>query len=131
MIALHAFLVMDRLGAEDGEGELSQALFDAMFEDMDRNLRELGVGDLSVGKKIKALARKFYAAAAAMKHGLNEDDAILSAALRDDLLDGAIVDSGVLESLAVYMRSSVATLSEQPVSDLGRGDIRFPAPPTA
>lgn len=128
MIALHAFLVMDRLGREEDEGELSQALFDSMFEDMDRNLRELGVGDLSVGKKVKALARKFYAAAAALRNGLNEDDAILSAALQDDLLDGAIDDPRVLDNLTAYMRSSVVALSEQTAADLGRGEIHFPVP---
>ena len=61
LIALHAYIVMRRLKDIGEEGsQLSQDLFDIMFADMDKNIREMGVGDLSVGKKIKALAKSFY-----------------------------------------------------------------------
>lgn len=128
MIALHAFLLMDRLGMEEGEGELSQAVFDAMFDDMDRNLREMGVGDLSVGKKVKALARKFFATAAALRHGLNERDEALQAALKDDLLDGSVTDIRALEGLVAYVRDSVALLSSQKFESFADGKILFPTP---
>ena len=54
MLVLHAFLVIRRLqrGGDAGEA-LAQHLFDALIDDMDRSLREIGVGDLSVGKKVK------------------------------------------------------------------------------
>ncbi|WP_374466727.1 ubiquinol-cytochrome C chaperone family protein, partial [Ferrovibrio sp.] len=61
MIVLHSFLVMRRLRRIGAAAEpLSQQLFDLMFADMDSNLREIGVGDLSVGKKVKAMAQAFY-----------------------------------------------------------------------
>ena len=61
LITLHIFIVMHRLKelGEEG-GKLSQELFDVMFGDMDKNMREMGVGDLGVGRKIKALAKSFY-----------------------------------------------------------------------
>ncbi|MDP9096468.1 MAG: ubiquinol-cytochrome C chaperone [Pseudomonadota bacterium] len=56
MIGLYACLVIDRLRAEPSPGpELAQAVFDAMFSDMDHTLRELGVGDMSVGRKVRAM----------------------------------------------------------------------------
>lgn len=61
MISLFAFLVVDRCRADpDPRGPgLAQAVFDAMFADMDHNLREMGVGDLSVGKKVKVMWEAF------------------------------------------------------------------------
>ena len=50
---------MDNKKKEENE-ILSQKLIDIFFEDMDASLRELGVSDLSVGKKIKVLAENFY-----------------------------------------------------------------------
>ena len=60
-VALHVYLVLRRLkGDESGARKVSQKLFDVMFQNMDDSLRELGVGDLSIGKKIRKLAENFY-----------------------------------------------------------------------
>ena len=70
-VALHAALVMRRLRAEGEAGRATaQELFDLMFADLDINLRELGVGDLSVGKYVKRFARQFYARLAALETAL-------------------------------------------------------------
>lgn len=62
LIGLHAALVMRRLRAEGEAGRIvAQDLFDVMFADVDRNIREQGVGDLSVGKHVKAAAKTFLA----------------------------------------------------------------------
>ena len=42
------------------KSEISQELIDIFFQDLDNSLRELGVSDLSVGKKIKVLVENFY-----------------------------------------------------------------------
>ena len=54
MIVLHLFLVLDRMKGEDEK--FRQNLTDYFFMDMDRSLREIGVGDLSVGKKVRKMA---------------------------------------------------------------------------
>src|SRR3546814_20594470 len=59
MLVLHAHLLIRRLTAA-GAGELAQTLFDALFFDMDRSLRAMGVGDMSVGKRVKDMVRAFY-----------------------------------------------------------------------
>lgn len=57
VICIHMFMVLQRMKAHKKE---SQELFDYFFHDMDRSLREMGVGDLSVGKKIKSMLKLFY-----------------------------------------------------------------------
>ncbi|WP_291297014.1 ubiquinol-cytochrome C chaperone family protein [Elioraea sp.] len=61
MVSLFVFLLVDRARSEPvPEGPvLAQAVFDAMFADMDQNLREMGVGDLSVGRKVKVMWEAF------------------------------------------------------------------------
>ena len=54
LLLMHLWLVLRRLRAVEGESGLSQALFDRFCEDMDDNLREMGVGDLTVPKRMKA-----------------------------------------------------------------------------
>ena len=74
-IALHAIVVIRRLQREGDEGaELAQAVFDAMFRDMDVSSREMGVGDLAVGKRIKAMAQAFYGRAKAYGAALDGND---------------------------------------------------------
>ena len=66
LLALHVFLLLHRLGGAGREAKvLSQAVFDLMFSDMDQNLREMGVADVGVGRRIKAMATALYATAAA------------------------------------------------------------------
>src|SRR5436309_3467908 len=61
LICLHAFLYLHRLKPESAPaGEFGQMFFDAMFADFDRSLRELGTGDLSVGREVKKMAQSFY-----------------------------------------------------------------------
>ncbi len=54
MIALHAFIVLRRL--KDRRRDTAQELLEAMFDDMDRSLREMGAGDLGVGRRVKTMA---------------------------------------------------------------------------
>ncbi|MEE8145852.1 MAG: ubiquinol-cytochrome C chaperone family protein, partial [Kiloniellales bacterium] len=66
VLVLHVFLVMHRLKQDRGRtADLSQALFDILFQDMDESLRELGAGDMGIGRRIKAMAEGFYGRVAA------------------------------------------------------------------
>ena len=78
MIALHAFLLLRRLKAErQRTATLAQDFFDLMFADLDRNLREMGIGDTGIGKRVKAMAQSFYGRIAAYDAGLADGDAAL------------------------------------------------------
>ncbi len=125
LIVLHAFLVMDRLGRAAGQGATSQALFDAMFADMDRNLREMGVGDLSVGRKVKGLVRYFFAMSAACRDGLNRGDAVLRVAVEEYLYGGDAPAPAAVASVCAYLRACESKLEGQAEEDIARGQIRF------
>lgn len=128
MIVLHIFLVLHRLKEEPPERrELGQNLFDLLFLDFDRALRELGVGDLKVPKKIREMGRAFYGRVAAYDAALasSEPGALESAIARNVLADPR-ADAA---QLASYMRAAVADLAALPFETLAAGDIAFPVVP--
>lgn len=131
MIALHIFLVLHRLKREGGHGaRLAQDLFDLMFQDMDRNLRELGTGDLAVGKRIKALAKGLYGRIAAYQKGLAPDggDHRLEQALDRNVFSESESSPEVLTGLAGYLRREAESLAGQSYQDLAAGRLRFDPP---
>ncbi len=133
MIILHAFLLLRRLKKDHEQtAELAQELFDLMFADMDQNLREMGVGDLAVGKRIKGMAAAFYGRAAAYEAGLGANDSALEEALRRNLYRKARPEAGQLAAVAGYMRDESARLDGAGVDSLMAGNVVFgpaPAPP--
>lgn len=133
MIALHAFLVLRRLsgpGASTAETGMAQRVFDVMFADMDRNLREMGVGDLAVGAKIRAMLEAFYGRVAAYETGLAAaGDSVLADALARNLYRGATPMPGQLSQTAAYLRREAGGLTGNPAVRLLAGQISFGPPP--
>ncbi len=130
MIMLHSFLVIDRLSVEVGNSRgFAQRLFDEMFKDMDQSLREMGVGDLSVGKKIRKMAEAFYGRAEAYKVALNSMEGDDGAALQTVLARNVYstdAQTKVHDLLAQYVLQVHACLSRQHSDTITAGDIRFP-----
>lgn len=136
LLALHAFLVLHRLKRDRAEtAALAQRLFDTMFADMDRCLREMGAGDLGVGPRVKRMARGFYGRIAAYEAGLEAPPATqgregaLEAALRRNLYGTASATPARLAAMAAYVRREARALGEQPTSALLAGRVGFGAPP--
>ena len=130
LICLHAFLYLHRLKREQPQAApLGQRFFDAMFADFDRSLREMGTGDLSVGREINRMAQAFYGRVAAYEQGLTADDAALQAALARNLFGTAPPTAGRIEAMAGYLRGAAARLSRQAAADLLAGRISFGEPP--
>ncbi|NQV99456.1 MAG: hypothetical protein HQ483_07145 [Rhodospirillales bacterium] len=130
MIVLHAHILFSRLkdGGADQE-QLSQTVFDLMFADLDQNLREMGVGDIGVGKRIKAMAEAFYGRATAYADALKQaDDGDLIAALRRNLYRKSSPTEAQAAAAAHYVRTQVAQFSAQDLNDLQKGFISFYAP---
>src|SRR6185312_5553639 len=72
LLLLHLWMVLKHLAPKPAGTELSQALFDRFCEDMDGNLREMAVGDLTVPKKMRAFGEAFYGRAAAYDMALTD-----------------------------------------------------------
>ena len=127
LVSLHTFLVIQRLKREPAPGPaLAQAVFDAMFSDMDINLREMGVSDLSVGKRVKAMWDAFNGRANAYATALAADDRhALEAALARNLWRGAAPPHGSAAALRRITVAQVLCLDAQPMSALAGGAVRF------
>jgi len=125
MITIHAVLIMRRLKQGGGDArELSQALFDHMFADVDMNLREMGVGDMGMGRRIKKMAAGFFGRLEAYDEALAEDGAAaLTAALKRNLDKGNGITEAELARLAAYMRETSAAIEAMDLSRLLSGEV--------
>ena len=130
LIALHLFLLLHRLKRDHPESAaLAQAVFDRMFLDMDQSLREMGVGDLGVGPRVKTMIQGLYGRIAAYEAGLGQADGSLAAALRRNVYGTTDPAPEHLEALTAYVRRQVITLAEQGYEGLAAGDLIFGEPP--
>lgn len=128
MVVLHAFLVLHRLKGESEERrELGQALFDRLFFDFDRALREVGVSDTKVPRKIREMGEAFYGRVQAYDEALAADDpALLEQALARNVLSRPDADT---RRLADYVRRTAAAFAAVPYESFLAGDVAFPPPP--
>jgi cytochrome b pre-mRNA-processing protein 3 len=127
MIALHAVLVIRRIQTAGADGpKQSQALFDLMFGDMDRNLREMGVSDLAVGKHIKRMAKGYYGRAAVYEDGLKAGTEVLEEALRRNLYRKTEAADWQVAAVAAYAMRVADHLAPQDNAALLNGVITFP-----
>jgi cytochrome b pre-mRNA-processing protein 3 len=128
MIALHLFAVLHRLMHEPGDDpDFGRLLAERFVEDMDASFREMGVGDLSVPKRMTALYRSFGGRVTAYKAGIEGGRAALVAAIaRNVFPDGAADERAV--ALAGYLMAAVAAVQASDAERVRKGDIRFPAP---
>lgn len=129
LLVLHLVLVLDRLADEPQLRELGQALFDHFCTDMDRNLREMGVGDLSVPKQMQRVGEAFYGRAQAYRAGLARDgEQALAEALERNIYGQDAASRAAAARLAAYMRGTAGELRVQPASQILAGQLTMPDP---
>lgn len=128
MLSLHMYLVQHRLHGEQGvAAEVAQVLIDEFFLDVEHSLRELGISDVGVPKRMKKLAKMFYGRTAAYDDALRQDDrAALAAALaRNVRPDAGSWPQAPL--LADYVCGASRKLAGQPTESIVAGTAAFPA----
>jgi cytochrome b pre-mRNA-processing protein 3 len=127
MIMLHVVLLVRRLAAGDAAArKLGQCLFDEFCRDMDASMREMGVGDLTVPRKMRRIGEAFYGRKAAYGSALDDaDNGRLSGLLHHNVFAGPSRHDGA-ERLATYSREAVHLLAKQEKFD--RGEVTFPDP---
>lgn len=127
LLVLHLHLVVRRLSScgEPGGAAIAQALFDTFFHDMDRTLRAMGVGDMSVGKKVKDMVRAYYGRCAAYEEALSGDGDLVDAIARN-VYAGA-QDASHAPALAAYVLKARQAVDDLELDALKRGNVRFPA----
>src|SRR5262245_20900284 len=129
LLLLHLSMVLDRFADDPQLRELGQALFDHFCTDMDRNLREMGVGDLSVPKHMQRVGEAFYGRAQAYRAGLgHKGQKALTEALERNIYGQETAGQAAAARLAAYMRGAVADLRAQPASQVFSGELTMPNP---
>lgn len=128
MLALHLVLVLERLRA-GGERHkaFSQLLVETFVTDMDDCMREMGVGDLSVPKKVKRAAGGLYDRTLAYRAALGDPTgAELATRLDENVWQGS-AEAGQLAMLAGYARRVERHLAGLAAEKLVAGAASFPS----
>lgn len=126
LYTLHVILLVERLKGETGlAAEARQTLFDRYVRGLDDAFRELGVGDTSVAKRVKALGQAFYGRLKAFEEAVAQPDA----AALTDLMARTVLEgrAETAADLAAYVTTARDGLSRQSVPALLAGDVIWEA----
>jgi len=93
---------------------------------MDDNLREMGVGDQTVPKRMRAFGEAFYGRVQAYDQAIDAGGEALAQAICKNILNGAGMD--LAQQLAAYAQAADADLGRTGDSALLLGSFAFPAP---
>ena len=128
LMMLHGCLAMIRLQREPALAPLAQAFTDRLFKQFDAGLREAGVGDLAVPKRMRAIASDFYGRLGAYSRALIEhDNGGLEPALARNFF-GAVT-APFAPALAGYVALLAATQAGAPAAAMFEADGWAPPPP--
>ena len=129
LMTMHMSIILNKL---EQHSEINDAkivrrnLQEIMFDNLDLSLREIGVGDLGVGKKIKVMAEAFYGRIAVYQSLLNSNNqGELSDALERNLYRGKDLDDKILPEMVKYVFSQWDNVHEQSIEKIVKGNIIF------
>ena len=132
LMSLHMALILEKLDQyKDTKNvpEFKRNLQEIMFDNLDLTLREIGVGDLGVGKKIKVMAEAFYGRMMAYQNNLitgNEQEMLET--LKRNLYRNKMVDEDVLQLMTAYVFEQYNYVNVQEINSILEGQIEFQAP---
>jgi cytochrome b pre-mRNA-processing protein 3 len=130
MVVLHVYLVFRRLAsAGESARECGQEMFDLFIEDMDATMRELGVGDLTVPRKVRAMAEGYYGRAVAYDAALLDsgDDQLIAALTRNVYAGDENARDGAAR-LGSYVRCAGKKLTDTKTDQIQSTAFAFPDP---
>jgi cytochrome b pre-mRNA-processing protein 3 len=128
MLVLHAVLLLARLEADGEEGRrLGQGIFDRFCDDMDSSMREMGVGDVAVPRKMKAVGEAFYGRKRAYEAALAAAGLEQMAAVIARNVHGGVPGDDATR-LAAYARQSADAFAALDGPALRGGRLGFPDP---
>ncbi|MDQ2705668.1 MAG: ubiquinol-cytochrome C chaperone [Pseudomonadota bacterium] len=129
MLSLHMFIFQHRMHKEAGASwDIAQILIDDFFADVDHSLRELGIGDMGIPKRMKKLAKMYYGRTAAYADALDRGDRqALAAALARNIRPEA-ESWPEAARLADYVTDAVEMLAAQDSEAIRAGSVSFPTP---
>jgi cytochrome b pre-mRNA-processing protein 3 len=130
MLVLHQALTMRQLARDPALRPMGAALFDRFCRDLDHNLREMGITDLGVPKKMQGFAAAYFGRARAYDLALSAGDPAQCEAAVARNVFGQPTPSADARRLAHYMLLTARALDDCAASSLSRGELPFPDPAT-
>lgn len=125
MVVIHLMLIFRRLrNAARPTHDVSEELLKLMFADMDQSLREMGVGDMGVGKQVKKMAKAFYGRAEAYETGLDGAPELFHQAFTENLYRHNPPPAGALDALGAYIKRMDTHLAAQ-TEEIAAGRVNF------
>jgi cytochrome b pre-mRNA-processing protein 3 len=127
IILLHLFLVIHRLrgAASSDAAEFIRVLSEIFFADMDRNMREMGVGDTGVGVRIKKMAGAFYGRLQAYEQASKDQGAFIECLTRNLYRSEEAMDAQKLLALYQYVQRNMAHLAQLKTEQVLKGSVEF------
>ncbi len=126
LVVLHVVLALRRIGRDPQAAELARALTETFVTDMDDNLREMGVSDIAVARKVKKAAAALFDRSRDYGRALDAADAALLAELVGNHVLPAPAPAGHADAIAHYMLASEIQLAAATIADILAGQVRFP-----
>lgn len=124
MIALHSWLLIQKLH-KDNAPNVAQALFDQMFLDMDRSMREMGIGDLSVPKKMKVMMSAFNGRSQAYAKAFAEPALLHDTVRRNIYGTLKIMEDATVTAMCEYVKAQKTYVDVQDLPRLLNGENIF------
>ena len=126
VLTLHMFFIFSRLKKEEQKAvHFSQRLFDTMFVDMDQSLREMGVGDLSVGKRVKDMGKALLGRVEVYDRVFEGADSEIEASIVRNIYRGDQTLLREVRKLIDYSKRSILELSAAPTDNILRANFKF------
>ncbi|MBT5187724.1 MAG: hypothetical protein HOH19_12460 [Kordiimonadaceae bacterium] len=132
IMAIHMSIILYKLDQhkefEDAK-VVKRIIQEIMFDNLDLSLREIGVGDLGVGKKIKVMAEAFYGRMKVYQ-ALFENKSYdkMAETLKRNLYRGAEIENKILSGMTKYVYYQCDKIINQPIEQILKGNITFLSP---
>lgn len=130
MLSVVMILFFRRTRSSQTSGqELAQEIVDAFFQDIDYSIRELGIGDNSVPKRMKKLAGMFYGRLESYSAAMDGNDRDgLAAALRRNIYPQQGKGAPSMDGLADWMMTAERRLADVSETEIATGSAMLPEP---
>jgi cytochrome b pre-mRNA-processing protein 3 len=129
MLVLHLVLLSRRLGtAGEPARKAGQDVFDLFCAEMDNSLREMGVSDLRVPRRMREMGEAYFGRSAAYEAGLAAGDVDGLAAAFERIVFEGKAPGGMPQALARYALASADELRRQDEAAIVAGRPAFPDP---
>lgn len=126
MILLHVFVVMQAIkGTAEGD-KLAQALFDTMFRDMEKSLREIGIGDLSVPRHMQRMMQGFNGRVIHYEKAVQGEENLEEVVRRNIYGTVNSVDADMVTGMVGYIRKAVDSLRGLPLQEIKDKAMLYP-----